>query len=410
MTPMRLMKNTYNPINSSVATFEDDPKDTICCWPASTSSQPVPSWMLQKTLFGRTTSVALFLGIMNTIAMCLHLFMAIWVFVLAVSADEATGESKGSIMLPAYRTRIVTLFTESNTDSMHSPPPPPPLPPSESAPAWDPTQLKPQYVITPTSEIVWFNLTAITIGFFMLSFLGHFIVFVTSVNTNIYMWWIARCRNPLRWIEYTLSAALMSIPIAYVCGIRSAELLWAIFALVLITMPFGWVTEALSRPIEIAETATNVEGIQITNKNILRCETWQIGSKESTLVLGARWTAPLQRLGPWLLGWIPYGFAWGLVLSQYFYSIDMIKNEDFKPPDWVGALLVAEVVVFSCFAVVQFAQQVSNAGCYYYWWGELSYIILSLTAKMILGITLVLNIMQIPNQQQVLAKIEEYNL
>ena len=67
----------------------------------------------------------------------------------------------------------------------------------------------------------------------------------------------------------------------------------------------------------------------------------------------------------------------------------------------MGALLISEVIVFSCFGIVQLAQQLTNRGCYYYWWGEFAYIILSLTAKMILGITLIMNLMQVPSQSTV---------
>lgn len=335
-------------------------------------------------------SIALVLGIANGIAMVAHLFMAIWVFAIALSVDEATGKAKGSVMLPAYRTKMTMMRTDVDVSLS-----------TDEDTEWDPTLLVPKYVLD-LEDIWWIDLTAITIAFFLLSFLAHLIVFTTSINSNLYMWWIARCRNPLRWIEYTLSASLMAIPIAYVCGIRSAELLWAVFALVLITMPFGWVTEALSRPVEIADTEDT------TSKNILRCRQWRIGSEGVALVLRAPWTAPLQRLGPWLLGWIPYLFAWVLVLNQYYYSISKIPNEDNKPPDWVGALLFTEIVVFSCFGIVQFAQQLTNCGCYYYWVGELVYIILSLTAKMILGITLILNITQVPSQSAVSENLQNY--
>jgi hypothetical protein len=383
------MKRQVDPMYESVGThsnvFVDDPADTICCWPISTSSKPVPRWMLEPTQWCNL-SIALILGISNAIAMTAHLFMAVWVFVAAVSVDGTTGEAKGSVMLPAYRTQIKMMVSTSiSTNS-----------------SWDPTLLVPQYVFNAEQDVWWINLTAVTIAFFLLSFFAHLFVFVTSINTNLYMWWIARCRNPLRWIEYTVSASLMAIPIAYVCGIRSVELLWAVFALVLITMPFGWVTEALSRPVEITDAHDT------TSKNILRCREWQIGSDGVALVLRAPWTAVLQRLGPWLLGWIPYLFAWVLVLDQYYYSVSKIDNDEAKPPDWVGALLIAEVVVFSCFGVVQFLQQLTNCGCYYYWVGELAYIVLSLTAKMILGITLIMNLTQVPNQKTVETTLNTY--
>ena len=59
---------------------------------------------------------------------------------------------------------------------------------------------------------------------------------------------IAEARCPPRWIEYSLSAPLQGVAIAYLTGSTTTDLIVALFTLVSVTMFFGHLTEVVSRP------------------------------------------------------------------------------------------------------------------------------------------------------------------
>lgn len=102
--------------------------------------------------------------------------------------------------------------------------------------------------------------------------------------------------------------------------------------------------------------------------------------------------AALQRLGPSLLGWVPYLTAWAIVLGTYRYSVDVLQDGA-GPPAWVDAIVLGQGAVFTIFAVVQIFQQVSDYGCEHYWHGEVMYVILSFVAKTMLGMSLYVNLL-----------------
>ena len=114
-----------------------------------------------------------------------------------------------------------------------------------------------------------------------------------------------------------------------------------------------------------------------------RCRNWSLHL--------AHFIVALQRLGPNLLGWVPYATAWGIVLSTYHYSTDVLADGA-GPPDWVDWIVYGQIAVFSLFAVVQILQQATDKGCERYWHGEVCYIILSLLAKTLLGMILFANL------------------
>jgi hypothetical protein len=54
--------------------------------------------------------------------------------------------------------------------------------------------------------------------------------------------------------------------------------------------------------------------------------------------------------------------------------------------------VVGQMVVFSCFGITQFVLLLFDHGAYYYPLGEISYLILSLVSKGMLGMLLIFNV------------------
>jgi hypothetical protein len=417
----------------------------------------------------------------------------------------------------------------------------------------------------PPPETVPLKTLAVT--FFALSAGFHLIIVLGSLQNGFYFTWMDQCRQPLRWIEYSISASVMLYVIAFFSGIRDQLLLFAITILCFCTITYGWVTEALSRPdprsrkrptvgaasvyerfnsapqdlkifvnqYSTMETTSNGDSVAYTKMRdtllallqylettyaceVARQQTWWStppsgGSKENAriyfgavpdaeqsltsryetieqlkgilfyepyLITGTppieammspptRWEidairsphlivagglvrfllwchyeakagwfwlpnklmqsvsssanrklvplsavasgdqtpllthnslalrlahliATIQRLGPNILGWVPYGTAWGIVLHTYHYSIDVLTNGT-GPPEWVTFVIYGQIGVFTVFAVVQIAQQWNDYGCEHYWHGEVVYVILSFIAKAMLGLVLSFNLL-----------------
>jgi len=349
---------------------------TCCCW----YSDDLPGWMgrpiwKQSCLW---LTPATLLWMLNLIAMIFHLTFAGLVLGLSIPLDN--WKTHGGVILSLYRTK---LDWGGNCD---------PVGPSSTN--W---LLAPKYVESDAG----LNLTWFTICFFLLSAFFHFIIVVLSVRWTIYYWWIDQCRQPLRWIEYSFSASVMLIIIAFFGGNREGHLLLALFTLSFCTMTYGWVTEALSRPDPDSRydrqtgqfLETGSEEALMANH---RMKYWEIGSPLSKrdLLLCGCWpgSGALQRLGPNLLGYIPYCVAWYIILETFYWNVAN-SSDDQKPPGFVYAIIWAEVAVFTSFAIVSLVQQASHWGCRNYWLGEVAYLILSMIAKGLLGCILLANIL-----------------
>lgn len=210
-----------------------------------------------------------------------------------------------------------------------------------------------------------------TFIFFALSALAHLVILLFNfydsgtVWTGWYFRWIDQCKNPLRWVEYAVSASIMLLTIAYTSGINGIYVLITLFMLCFTTMVFGWVTEALSRPV--------------------RPQPDDLSTPPS------RWAtrSTFARLTPHFLGYFPYATIWVILLHSFYYNTRDVHDEI---PGFVFAIVWGQLGLFSCFAVVQLVQQSSDWGCRYYYYGEISYCILSFTAKMVLGGLLIGNI------------------
>ena len=203
--------------------------------------------------------------------------------------------------------------------------------------------------------------THLTFSFFALSAFFHF--GAGFLWSGIYLTCIEHATCPFRWLEYFFSASVMFAVIAYPCGVLGLELLLACLALIATTMLFGLLTEWIARPVD-ADT----------------------------------WNHPvLTRLTPHLLGYFPQLSAWILLLMIFVYNT---SNSERSPPDFVYAIVAAELVFFLSFGAVQLLQVLKPPSWYIY--GEYCYQALSLLSKGVLGIVLLTQVLFYSNYSCVL--------
>lgn len=169
----------------------------------------------------------------------------------------------------------------------------------------------------------------------------------------------------------------MLVTIALAGGLKDIYLLVCIAGLCVTTMAFGWVTEALSRPFYPRGNEA-------------------IGTRPEEWSLPRRWA----RLLPHTIGWLPMLVAYGVIVHSFHWNT---RDAGDAVPSWVPFVVWGQAVVFSSFGIVQIAQQWSDAGCKYYYVGELAYIILSFVAKGMLGVALLTQVLSLTSLDEALA-------
>jgi len=159
---------------------------------------------------------------------------------------------------------------------------------------------------------------------------------------DYYEHYLKRGQNHIRWIEYSVSASLMHVMIASLSGVFDMHLLFCIFGLTATTMLFGLLQEMMS---------------------------WrQQGSPDEKSLL------------PFWLGCVPHIFNWSVILCYFFYNA---ANGD--PPAFVWAIIIVLICLDSTFAINMYFQQKEIGAWSDYIKGEVTFIVLSFTAKQALA-------------------------
>ena len=185
-------------------------------------------------------------------------------------------------------------------------------------------------------------------AFSFLSALFHYLsafVFQEYYRKNINMG-----RNPLRWIEYSLSSTVMILLLMALSGITNLAALIAVSFANISMILFGWISEIMNPP---DREKTDWTGF------IFGC---------------------IAGLGPWVA---LYG---ALVIN-----IEQLGVSYSEIPTFVWAILFVQFAFFNIFAVnhaLQFMKGVYKDG---YYTGELYYIYLSLSAKVVLALMIYVN-------------------
>lgn len=206
----------------------------------------------------------------------------------------------------------------------------------------------------------YFYLTYLVALFFLLSALAHL--------GNALLWRphyeraLEQAFAPFRWIEYSGSASVMVLILAYTSGTILNPVLVALYALTCITMFFGHLHEVICRPASLEE--------------------WASSSK-------------LWRLQAHLLGYVPQCFAWGLILAQFFEaggaSTTDANGNKRQMPGFVYAIVFGEMLIFWSFGMVQLVVSLRPPAKYYQ--GEIAYMWLSLFSKGFLGLIVLSNVL-----------------
>lgn len=248
-------------------------------------------------------------------------------FAVLVALGIGDFQTKLDLMIPLYKTSL-SFSSEQETDSF----------------------FVPIYTASGGLYITW-----ITISFFGLSAIFHFGAALLYPKTYLYL--IDHKICPFRWLEYTFSASIMYLAIAFPTGILSRETLLSGFGLIATTMFFGLLCEYLARP---------MKGDQWKNSFAIR-------------------------MTPHLLGYVPQCFAWFIILLQF---LDRPSGAP-EPPSFVYALVLTELFLFFSFGFIQYYQQRSPPSKYIN--GEFAYITMSFLAKGSLGIILFTNVLFLSN-------------
>lgn len=217
-----------------------------------------------------------------------------------------------------------------------------------------------KYVPLEPVRVGWIHATVAVAWFFLLSSLAHF--------GNAVLWRkyyeraLENAYAPFRWIEYSFSASVMVLILAYIPGNVFQRELVALFGLTFITMVFGHLHEVICRPKSLQE-----------------------------------WAEPnvLWRLQAHIFGYVPQLFAWGLIIAQFMRaataSTTDSQGETREMPKFVYGIVFGEVIVFMCFGIVQLVVSLRAPAKYYQ--GEIAYMWLSLFAKGFLGVMMLANVL-----------------
>lgn len=202
---------------------------------------------------------------------------------------------------------------------------------------------------TDPSTEPWFSVAlgpAVAIFLFLAAF-DHILIAMPGIN-DWYNRLLAREQNIARWTEYSVSASLMMVLIAMICGVSDIGALIAIFGVNACMILFGMVQELNSRP--------------------SRGE----------------------------VDWVPYFFGcfagavpWIIVAIHIWTSEDLGQG----PPTFVYGIILSLFLLFNTFSVNMVLQYKRVGKWKSYVYGEKAYIVLSLVAKTALAWQVFANIL-----------------
>ena len=187
----------------------------------------------------------------------------------------------------------------------------------------------------------------LVISFHMLSFFFQSFAVATDFTGPImgykYSTMVTKSTNPLRFFEYAISASVMLVAIALLNGVTDINLIVSIAILTSACQLCGLVVEYID-----------------------------------DLVL--KWVLHLT-------GWLQFIWAYVIIFSAFFNSIKHSAHGA-GPPEFVFVIVVALFVLYGSFGMVQLMELIyilRNKGKLNPYMKEISYIMLSLTAKVLLG-------------------------
>jgi hypothetical protein len=198
----------------------------------------------------------------------------------------------------------------------------------------DPTNLEgggqctTSYAYAPPHRIFRFNIIYGVLFFFVFTALAHYFYASDGVGNGFYSSVIAEGWNPFRWVEYGISAGVMSILIAYALGVRDGAQLISLALVTAAMQANGFVVEGA-----LKKAIVNVP-----------------------VVLGATTSGWLLFVALWLP--ILYNFItlYMDVEGKYKDEIDPDTGKRVQIPWWVWFIIVVQLIHYARFGLVQLKQ------------------------------------------------------
>lgn len=188
-------------------------------------------------------------------------------------------------------------------------------------------------IYAPPRKTYSFNIIYGCLLFFAITAFAHIFYATDGFGSGNYSQVILEGWNPYRWVEYGISASVMTVLIAYSLGIRDSNHLLSLIFINVVMQTMGFIVE------------NSLIQTQI-NPTIVKTATF------------AGWTL--------LLGiWIPIIYAFKTVLDDIKNNFEGLtdpseNNQPIKIPSWVWFIIIVQIINFSSFGVIQYGQ-VSNA-------------------------------------------------
>jgi len=158
-------------------------------------------------------------------------------------------------------------------------------------------------------------------------------------------WWLFKVgSNPLRWVEYSISASCMAVAISILAGVADIHLWLLIFIMHAVGMAFGAVMELLPKADLSEHTPVSIATVRSI----------------------CFWLGSVSIFTPWL------------VIACYFF-----RAVDKDVPDFVYAAFLGTFILFCTFGANSYLSSI--AGKYRFPQAEIIYIILSFTSKTFLA-------------------------
>jgi len=195
------------------------------------------------------------------------------------------------------------------------------------------------------------SMTACIVGFFALSWVFQTLA-VTVLWGSFKRWLTSYYIQPLRWLEYSISASLMAILFALLNGVTDTSFLTNIFAEFFLCMMLGLVQE-LGMSYFKRTSLTYQDLLGNLQKGV---DENQLGNLRQNLAtprtfFNQRW---LTLFLPHMLGWVAFLSPVSVFILKFTLAV---KNSPQHPPSWVYFLYSFQFVIMGSFAFVQLWEQ-----------------------------------------------------
>lgn len=204
-------------------------------------------------------------------------------------------------------------------------------------------------------SLAFYNVIWVDLPFPILTALSHFIIAEVPIVLKYYNYWLLeQGRGPLRWLEYGITASLMTWVILSLSGVTN------IFTLIGIGVVFNVVLQWT--------------GYEMENRNML---------KNRRRPQKIDW-------GPMIIGWLIFLWQWAVIAAYFFAGV---TSSD-EVPWFVYSIIIGLFFQFALFGALLVARYALKEDSFFAspYGNEIGYITLSVTSKLFLTWNLLIGI------------------